>query len=360
MYMFCFQRGLREVWGYFWTSWYAPKRWKLWARSTSPYVSRLRTTMNVENFWKQLKHGFLHNHLCPRLDLLVWILITKVTPAYLMRAQLLADGYRLGRSKPLTPFQKQFKTAWITLSKLPISDDADRKYITCVEKWTCTCKAYPYHPCHLCKHLVQAVGPLPAKFWGQVIRRRTVPLYRHPALVAKNQEMGKYVEPTDGSITDGDDHAWSGDHAVLEGDGGWRDFDFREVPSLLGKRCRSPLAGSDDTEDEREVHRHFFPSADAQESDEEEEVEEKSQQLLNLADDLERAAEILRAQASAKNSIWMSSILRRNIGKDVSLMVADIERYESTGRKRDNTWGKKGDKEANRRVANTMGYQIQN
>ncbi|KAJ7773594.1 hypothetical protein DFH07DRAFT_912960 [Mycena maculata] len=268
MYMFCFQRRLREVWGYFWTSWYAPKRWKLWARSTSPYVSPLRTTMNVENFWKQLKHGFLHNHLRPRLDLLVWILITKVTPAYLMREQLLADGYRLGRSKPLTPFEKQFKTAWITLSKLPISDDADRKYITCVEKWTCTCKAYPYHPFHLCKHLVQAVGPLPAKFWGQVICRRTVLLYRHPALVAKNQEMGKYVEPTDGSITDGDDHAWSGDHAVLEGDGGWRDFDFREGPSLLGKRCRSPLAGSDDTEDEREVHRHFFPSADAQESDE--------------------------------------------------------------------------------------------
>ncbi|KAJ7766988.1 hypothetical protein DFH07DRAFT_1058567 [Mycena maculata] len=217
--------------------------------------------MNVENFWKQLKHGFLHNHLRPRLDLL-----------------LFADGYR--RSKPLTPFQKQFKTAWITLSKLPISDDADRKYITCVEKWTCTCKAYPYHPCHLCKHLVQAVGPLPAKFWGQVICRRTVPLCRHPALVAKNQEMGKYVEPTDGSITDGDDHAWSGDHAVLEGGGGWRDFDF---------------PGSDDTKDEREVHHHFFPSADAHESDEEEEVEEKSQQLLNLADDLERAAEILRA-----------------------------------------------------------------
>ncbi|KAJ7735150.1 hypothetical protein B0H16DRAFT_1327182, partial [Mycena metata] len=85
MYMFCFQRGLREAWGYFWTSWYSPKMWKLWARSTSPYLSRLRTTMNVENFWRQLKHGFLHNHLRPRLDQLVWILVTQVTPAYLAR-----------------------------------------------------------------------------------------------------------------------------------------------------------------------------------------------------------------------------------------------------------------------------------
>lgn len=93
MYSFCVKRGLREVWGYFWTSWYAPQRWKLWARSTSPFVSRLRTTMNVENFWRQLKHGFLHNHVRPRLDLLVWILVTKVTPAYLARAHILDDGY---------------------------------------------------------------------------------------------------------------------------------------------------------------------------------------------------------------------------------------------------------------------------
>ncbi|KAJ7656863.1 hypothetical protein DFH06DRAFT_991405, partial [Mycena polygramma] len=85
MYFFCYQRGLREVWGYLWTSWYAPKMWNLWARSTSPYLPRLRTTMNVENFWKQLKHGFLHNHLRPRLDQLIWILITQVTPAYCAR-----------------------------------------------------------------------------------------------------------------------------------------------------------------------------------------------------------------------------------------------------------------------------------
>jgi hypothetical protein len=71
-----------------------------------------------------------------------------------------------------------------------------------------------------------------------------------------------------------------------------------------------------------------------------------------------KAAEIMRAQANARNLIWMSSIVKRNVGKDVSLMVADIRRYESTGQKRDNTWGKRGDKEANRRVANTMGYQL--
>jgi hypothetical protein len=52
MYSYCFQLGLAEVWAYMWTSWYCPKMWGLWARSTSPiYLSRLRTTMTVENFW---------------------------------------------------------------------------------------------------------------------------------------------------------------------------------------------------------------------------------------------------------------------------------------------------------------------
>ncbi|KAJ7572871.1 hypothetical protein C8J56DRAFT_1138078, partial [Mycena floridula] len=82
MYTFCHARGLPEVWAYMWTSWYCPKVWKLWARSSSPYLTRLRTTMTVENFWKQLKHDFLHHIVHPRLDQLVWILIYEVNPAY--------------------------------------------------------------------------------------------------------------------------------------------------------------------------------------------------------------------------------------------------------------------------------------
>lgn len=52
MYQSCYQRGLCEVWGYLWTSWYALKIWKLWACSTSPYVSWLHTTMGAESFWQ--------------------------------------------------------------------------------------------------------------------------------------------------------------------------------------------------------------------------------------------------------------------------------------------------------------------
>jgi hypothetical protein len=78
MYQFCFQRGLREVWGYMWTAWYCPTKFRLWVRSSEPkFIGRWHTTMSVENFWCNLKHETLgallraeihqalaHNNVC--------------------------------------------------------------------------------------------------------------------------------------------------------------------------------------------------------------------------------------------------------------------------------------------------------
>jgi hypothetical protein len=80
--------------------------------------------------------------------------------------------------------------------------------------------------------------------------------------------------------------------------------------------------------------------------------------LQKRAEELERGAAILRAQIPHRNKLWMSSVVKRNIGGDVSKMVADIRRFETTSRVRDTTWAKKGDKESSRRVQNTMGYQV--
>jgi len=201
MYRFCQQHGLCEVWGYMWANWYSPKMWRLWARSTSPYVSRIRTTMAVENFWRQLKHNWLHQHFRPRLDHLVWILIHKVTPAFISRSEVLQDHYRLGRVRPLTTYQRYFKKSW---AKLATKDISGATYETNIKDWTCTCGQQKYDCHHLCKHLVQAVSAPPVRFWREVRWRRVVPLYRHPNLVAIGENKGEYVEP-DGGITDGDD-----------------------------------------------------------------------------------------------------------------------------------------------------------
>jgi hypothetical protein len=97
----------------------------------------------------------------PRLDQLVWIIIYKVTPAYMACAEILEDSYRLGRSKQLTTYQKYFKVAWKKLEQAQVSN---WQYNTNVVNWTCTCGRQKYDRHHLCKHLVQAVDPPPACF----------------------------------------------------------------------------------------------------------------------------------------------------------------------------------------------------
>jgi hypothetical protein len=272
MYQFCYQRGLREVWGYLWNFWYSLKMWKLWARSTSELVSRLRTTMGVENFWHQLKHDFLHHFVRPRLDQLVWILINNVTPTYMARAELLEDTHRLGRLKPLTTYQKAFKKSWKALAKLPVSG---RCYDTNVAQWTCKCGRQKYHCHHLCKHLVQAVKPPPASFWHSIIRRRTTPIYRHPLLVQIGEDgqlepmdSPAFHNPDNGSITDGDDHIWLGDKDVLEGGGGWRDLTSERMRS--SKRPRESLPKGDRSSDSApDAQRMRYTGVDEDEDEDE-------------------------------------------------------------------------------------------
>lgn len=97
MYQHCFDRGLTEVWAYMWNCWYAPSRWVLWARSASERISRLRTTMTVENHWKVLKHHFLTFLHRPRLDRTLYTIITQAIPHALERASRLEDHRRAGR-----------------------------------------------------------------------------------------------------------------------------------------------------------------------------------------------------------------------------------------------------------------------
>jgi hypothetical protein len=198
LYLFCERRGLREVWGYLWANWYSPQRWKLWARSSSPeFLSRLRTTMGTENFWRQLKHIHLKNIPRPRLDHLVYILINVVTPEYYSRLAKRSKAWGEGTSKELSPFQMYFKKSWKKVEQRTVGKTV---YVVDLETWLCNCGYQKFHPYHLCKHLIKAVGPIPklSRFWQEIRRRRKLPLYVHPLI----QKTGL---PERGSITDGDD-----------------------------------------------------------------------------------------------------------------------------------------------------------
>ncbi|KAG6848311.1 hypothetical protein H0H93_001313, partial [Arthromyces matolae] len=363
MYDFCKRRGLREVWGYMWAGWYSPKMWALWARSTTPYMSRLRTTMNVENFWKQLKHDHLHHVARPRLDNLVWILIHKVTAAYVARAEILDDTYRMGRSKELTTYQKAFKKSWKALLGRQVGKN---KYITLIKDFTCTCGQQKFDAHLLCKHLVQLVGLPSSVFWTQVYRRRTIPFYSHPELKPRDQSIDDTgMALLDGGITDGDDHKWiRGDVETLRGGGGWEelkkgkqvsksrkhkldeDSSSSPAPEVPAKRphidssiidlTNSSPAPEDDVPPIEEVPVIDLRSSSPFEYDcgDENELDIYREKIAAKAQALEKAAKILRDPSFKPDQILMKHLAEGKFGNDVVDWVNDIERFEKTERRR--------------------------
>jgi hypothetical protein len=129
MYQFCERHDLPEVWAYMWGCWYRPSRWELWARSAGPTVPRLKTTMICEsqyvenlatevvgkrltrNFsWRLLKHDHLtHNHN-PRLDLLIWIIMTRLVPTFSRKLGYLRRS--LVRYREPLSWRKALKSEW--------------------------------------------------------------------------------------------------------------------------------------------------------------------------------------------------------------------------------------------------------
>ncbi|KAH6869451.1 hypothetical protein BKA70DRAFT_1131754 [Coprinopsis sp. MPI-PUGE-AT-0042] len=350
MYMFCYQRGLREVWGYMWANWYSPEMWKLWARSTSELLTRLRTTMNVENHWRQLKHRFLKDYARPRLDLLVWILISKVTKKYYERIGMLDDLHRAGRPKSHSAFQAALKKEWRKLSKAKVSA---RAYKTDLKTFTCTCGQQKYHSHHLCKHLVQAATVQPI-FFLEIYRRRVKPLYKHLAL---NHSL-KESDFDDGSITEGDDSVLHGDTRYQLSGGRWRDM----VDSAKGKGRASsppPEAISSSPEPAFAVSSSSPPMRPS-DAIQEGEAEEKEVRLESRAKSFREAAEFLEQELDGPdgpNGIWMKSIVRRQLGRDVVEFATNCRIETETGRKRGTTWAQGKGKKAKRRAADTMGLK---
>ncbi|KIJ41774.1 hypothetical protein M422DRAFT_83683, partial [Sphaerobolus stellatus SS14] len=82
MYSFCIKYNLRACWAYLWGNWYRKSRWEPWARAECNEILRLKTTMICESHWHHLKHDFLHHFHKPRVNLLIWIIMTKLIPTY--------------------------------------------------------------------------------------------------------------------------------------------------------------------------------------------------------------------------------------------------------------------------------------
>ncbi|KIK52108.1 hypothetical protein GYMLUDRAFT_105494, partial [Collybiopsis luxurians FD-317 M1] len=130
VYNYCRKRGLVQAWAYFWNRWYTPKQWVLWARSSCDAIPRVKTTMMVESTWRQLKRRDLHQFNRPRLDLLTYVILTKLLPRIRQKTQYILNRRRDGRPHPLAKWQETLKKDWNDMSK-PDEFRSMEKELTC-------------------------------------------------------------------------------------------------------------------------------------------------------------------------------------------------------------------------------------
>ncbi|CAB4422541.1 unnamed protein product [Rhizophagus irregularis] len=112
MYLLCHKHNLIHLWSYLWTNWYQYDMWILWARSASPdEICIFKTTMLTESHWKVIKRDYLPKFFRPRLDLVTYIVITRLIP----HNEIMLKKYITGRQDP--SWRKDFKQNWKQLSK---------------------------------------------------------------------------------------------------------------------------------------------------------------------------------------------------------------------------------------------------
>ena len=241
MYQHCKRNNLREVWAYLWNSWYSPTRWPLWARAANPdAIPRKRTTMVVEALWRNIKRLSLYMFNRPRVDLVVYTIVTRTLPAYRLSFSEIISTSRAGRPQLPSHFQQAYKKSWTRLQHVQIHGS----YKTNTTSFTCDCGAQKYHSYLLCKHLVQAAGPIPSSWWTTVRRAHALPFYMLPNISppdtpdARASRPARPVTPT----TQPDRHGSTLESAIVIGSDSDSDV---PIPSPSPKmRSSSPVCST--------------------------------------------------------------------------------------------------------------------
>ncbi|KAI1008073.1 hypothetical protein K3495_g162 [Podosphaera aphanis] len=111
LYAWCRARNYFRRWTYLFINWYAPDVWKLWARSANPdSMPVLKITMMIESHWRRIKHDYLHRFNSPRIDLVTWVLVSRVVPQALERmTAMLKKDHRIATAAWRKAFKRQWK-----------------------------------------------------------------------------------------------------------------------------------------------------------------------------------------------------------------------------------------------------------
>lgn len=188
LYTWCKARGYYRLWAYMFTNWYADDEWELWARSADPNeIPTVKTTMIVESHWRTLKHDYLHRFNRPRVDLVVWILTTRVIPDAVHRVSaIVKNNSRVYKAR----WRAEFKKHWRTIAKKDVDPEKLERYHTNPVFWLCGCKAFLFDRFLICKHLVHCFETPSADFFDHVKRYTTPPFWRDERLILRPELAG--------------------------------------------------------------------------------------------------------------------------------------------------------------------------
>ena len=204
IYTWCRAKNYFRLFAYLWVNWYRPNQWATWARAAAPEIPVLKTTMVVESHWKTVKHDYLHKFHRPRIDLVVWVILTKVVRDTARRLNRIVtqDSRDAGAS-----WRKKFKATWKKLANAEVDPANIGRYHTNPFKFVCACPAFLQSRFLICKHLVHCFENIPigmemGRFYYSVSRHTTAPFWRSPQLrirgeylhLASSQSEGTYPE----------------------------------------------------------------------------------------------------------------------------------------------------------------------
>ncbi|KAH8976424.1 hypothetical protein EDB86DRAFT_2840982 [Lactarius hatsudake] len=193
MYSLCVHHDLLNLWAYLWENW-EPRE-----------IPHLKMTMFIEGHWWHVKEDYLQHFSLPHVDLLVWVLVTKLGPMYYRKLDVVLNN--IGCFHKLPWWRRDFKFEWNKATRTPITMPLNEKYKPDVNQFVCTCLQFVVSRFLLCKHLVQQFQPVNPKFFLEVTRNRCPPFWSHPSLKPLPSEEGSEPGHPVARGSDGDDKA---------------------------------------------------------------------------------------------------------------------------------------------------------
>lgn len=279
-YSWCHSRNYFRLWAYLYVNWYSTEQWELWARSANPdFLPVLKTTMIIESHWRRIKHDYLHRFSRPRIDLVIWVLISRVLPTALERMNaILSKNHR----NAAAAWRKAFKREWNHLQSIQVDSHSLARHYTDPSKWTCACEKFLLSRFLLCEHVISCFEKVSNKiqFFSEVRRQRYSPFWIEKQLVLRPEHRTQ-----DTVILSVDESAFISDNDPNE---------------LLEDTENEELDISQDTDEEE----------DELEVSNDENLETDEEDIISSTDSL---IDLVREQITLGNTKFLKEFMKSNI-----------------------------------------------